>query len=583
MKSFKSFDGSLFPPASDDEWLALVDTGYEYGIEIAAPLSGSRSQGARAATFLGYYLTESSQRRSQCVVKLGRADAIQREYEGWQNFARHQPNRNSFASMSPPLLASVGAVVVTDFVGSAEAPMEALTVAQSKGWGFLVDAFELLVNGTLAPLHEFRRAGNGSIPELQATQAEILDGWLTPPVRSAAAEKLDDSLADTWRQRIVAVSGGAEIPGLIPDLLEGHGLGGDDSTVRLPLGAVHGDPNFDNVFVAHISDGIANLALIDFEWCRCGERDSPYEDLARLECEVLFGQELDSRDELTAALVFGDTWLREGRPLAAGKEPGQSVFASARVLRRQAAALAGPRSESAELEFQRGYLATLLGQAIRYVIYDTPRSDSRAEALSLCQMLAARLARPLTEPAVRAFRAIPIPLGRKGGRVVTGPRGHVLSARSAGAYASLVLGEVGPVDDFVTTCEFEVEAMDESGWLALSLGVEPNAPEHTGLSARLRSDGANRGSTIIYSHRSSKHSGAPDSFSVPWGEVSRLTLELSVDGKSLSLATRTAEAEEELSFTRLVIPAEEYQGPLALIAYSAEILVRSLEVRLECP
>ncbi len=578
MKSFKSFDEPLFRTAPDDKWLLLLDTGYQYGIEIVEPLGGSRSQGERTAVFLGYYLQEDSKRRSQCVVKLGLTDAIKRDYQGWQDFARCQPNRDSFASMSPPLEASFGAAVVTDLVGSAELPMESLAVARERGFEFLVPAIERLVKGTLAPLHEFRCGPGGITPHVRQSQADVLRGWLDPALAQAAVDKLDFSrLADIWRMPEVG-NPGRRLKNLLPGLLGGEGLETDGLPVRLPLGAVHGDPNLDNVYVAHTPAELLTLAMIDFEWCRCGERDSPYDDLARLECELLLGQDLSRREELVAALVLGDVWLRDGAPLAASEEPDRSVFEAVRVLRKQAAILAGANDEEAELEFQRGYLATLLGQAIRYLGYDTPRAESRADALNLCQMLAARIAQPLALSPLPAFATAPIAHASGGGQVVVVGEGYRLNARSTGAYASLVLADPYPPADFIVHCELDVEELARGGWLALSTGVKPATPENSGLVARIRSDGPDQGNTIIYSHRNSRDSGARNDFEANWSKVSQLTLRLSVEGNTLAFVA--SEAGKELSITQLVIPTAEYRGPLALVAYSAAVRVRSLEVTL---
>lgn len=56
MASFKSCEGPLFDTATDEAWLALLDDHFRFGIEIASALGGSRSKGARANTYRGFYL-----------------------------------------------------------------------------------------------------------------------------------------------------------------------------------------------------------------------------------------------------------------------------------------------------------------------------------------------------------------------------------------------------------------------------------------------------------------------------------------------------------------------------------------------
>jgi hypothetical protein len=531
-------------------------------------------------TYRGFYLTKSGRRRSECVVKLGYRDSILREYQGWQEFIRRHPVRGAFATMTPPVKAEFGAIVIIDLVGSEETPFRSLASAMRDDFPLLTDVMEQLVNGTLAPLHEFCREPEGPVPTISLNQGELLSNWLMPDIIKRAQEQMasdtllteaggDSSVRDSERL--------LELPNALSELLRGEALPTDGEPALLPLGAVHGDPNFDNVFFACVEapPTLKGLALIDFEWCGCGPPDSPFDDFSRIESELLFGRPVPYRRDLLQELALGDPWLESGRPLSASMPPAQQVFEAIRIVRSRGACLA--RLTEGDLEgFARGYLATLLGQAVRSVGYPNVAPDIRADALYFCQLLAARLALPLAEsPAVRV--SIPPRLhGIDGGKGSLVEDAYLLDAGGEG-YASLILSDLYPAGDFTSTVRLRIERIGERGWLAIGLGVDPDLPQRSGLSAMLSSLGTGHYSAMIHSHRNSKHRAPPRRFQVE-GEVG-LALDLSLEGGYLNFSVGDF-AGRNLSEVGVRFPAEDYLGPLALVAHSAKVEVDCFRVEL---
>ena len=484
--------------------------------------------------------------------------------------------------MSPPLEADFGAVVITDLVGSEETPFSPLAAAIDKGFPLLEMTIRHLVEGTLAPLHEFcsRENRDPAIPHIAITQRDLLDNWLDNRVRSAIWDQInsDSSLRVAGTASEVRDSGRLlNLPNVLPPLLERNPLGTDDEPVLLPRGAVHGDPNFDNVFVAYSEADarLSGLALIDFEWCRCGPADSPYDDLCKIECELLFNRDFAHRVDLLLECVLGDPWISDNRPLAAAIEPTGQVYAALRLLRRRAADLAKDAGGAGE-QFQRAYFITLLGQAARYVGYPGLSSDARAGALLLCQLLAHRLSRPLAQrPRVGVSGPVDS-VGLAGGTSSQEDDVYRLEAAGEG-YASLIFNEIYPVGDFSASALVKVDEIHDRGWLTLSMGVNPRAPHHTGLGGILRSQGGGTYEVMIHSHRSSRHRTLPESFEKEGEKKPELSLDLTLVGNSLRFGVRRPSG-DLLSEVELTFPAEEYTGPIALVVHAAEVQVQVFRV-----
>lgn len=584
MASFKSCEGPLFDTAPDEAWLALLDDHFRFGIEIASALGGSRSKGARANTYRGFYLNAGGERRAQCVLKIGYTDAIRRDFEGWQNFMRRQPDRDCFATTSPPLEANFGAMIITDFVGFGDTPIESLADALDKGFPLLSDAVARLVLATLAPLHQARRTAGNPIPQLARPQHTMLAYWLSPKIRNTTIDRLlreSDQLNGWDNEQVIDERHMVRVANHLPRLLTDAQLQTDGLPTRVPVGAVHGDPNFDNVFVAYsIPPGVLDgLAMIDFEWCSCDPADSPYDDLARVECEALFGRmELPHRRELTLSLAFGDPWLRGGRPLVANRVPEQDIYASVEIIRRRAEALAHAAGGKDIDDFQRGYLVTLLGQAIRYVAYDGPSTTVRAEALFFCQLVAARLALAMSAGPAARFPTKPCSVSRGTGIAQPQDDGYALKASSPGAYASLLLDGETPAGDLLITCDVELLRAATIGWFGINLGVDPTRPEASGLSAHVRWSGIEPAKASIQSHTNSRDRSEAYSLSASTLREGPISLTIAVSGAAVTF-TLADWSGVPACVVAIRVPAERYTGGIAVTAYACDLLVLRLHGR----
>jgi len=585
MASFKSFRGSLFHSATDRLWLNLLDSAYQYGIEIAARLGGSRSQGQRTQVYRGYYLNEAGARRASCVVKLGLTEAVERDYQGWLNFSRRQPDRDSFATTGPLLRADFGAALITDFVGSADLPPQSLAGAIETGFLLLEQSLYRLVEGTLAPLHESRRDGEGLIPSLRTNQGALLADWLAPGVVAAASKTInnDQSLRDWERPQFIDSTHKLALDNYLPDLLAGAGLPGGERSLCLPLGAVHGDPNFDNIFVAFKTDPprLDGVALIDFEWCTAGSGDSPYADLARLECELLFGRSLLHHRELILGVALTEIWLADEEAPAIVGNSEKEVFSAITMLRARARDLAAASAFDADREeesFQRAYLVTLLGQAVRYLFY-AGFEVIRSQCLFLCQLLAARLAKPGVTPFSVPFSTRLTPVLRDGARVEEELDSYLLCAAQPRAYASLTTPDPDPTTELLVSCDLALIEASESSWCALCIGVDPRAPERSGLAAMLRPTPTGQATIAIVSHRDSRHRSPPVTLQMPLD--GRLLLKLNLRGSLYTFSASSPMDSSSLVTTSLTAPSESYRGgQLAAVAHKLDLRLHGFCVRL---
>jgi hypothetical protein len=577
VKSFKSYNYPLFALGSDEQWLELLDRHFENGIEIVDVLGGSRSDGMRSKVFLGYYLTPMGMRRAPCVVKLGAADALRREYEGWRNFARCQPNRNAFAAMSPPEEEDVRAALVTDFVGFAEAPPMPLADVMADGQPVLSEAVTRLLRGALTPLHDALRSPSGTVPGFSITQGEALANWLDPGLLNRIKDVLTGDLSDLpgWETEVRDPDLLLKFPNRIPGLLEGNDLPMADMPALFPAGGVHGDPNFANVFIAYLGSPptITGISLIDFEWCKCGLEYSPFDDLARIECELLFSQTARCAKDLAMVISLSDLWLRSN-PVPAGHNFNPDIVEAIHAVRQRAAELVKALAPTDEEAVQRAYAVTLLGQAARYISYEGVDTETKATALFLCQLLSDRLSRELSEHMPLPFSGRPKLVLRGSAASEIGEDAYLLRAKQRGSYASIALPHIIPAGGFDLRCEIKLEEKNEEGWLALGVGVQPERPEASGLSASLRWTNGNSARTRIHSHENSRHASASEEFDL--SPICSGTLELRLTRRGGIVSLALCDGSAIVSSVEVTVPVYMYTGPVALSAFGADLQVFSL-------
>lgn len=591
MPSINATGETLFPGIPDEAWLELIDERYGNGLEIESLLGGSRSAGARTKTFRASYLDRGGgHRRGACVVKLGHKKEVMRDYEGWLNFGRGQPRRDSFARMDPPNEADFGAVVVIDFLGTVEAPMRSLAAETAAGFPLLAETVERVVGGVLQPLHECLQSDEGHLPYFSLTQGEAVGNWLRSDKSEAIRQRLekDPVTADIWTlDEVSDPDHFVRLPNHLPAALDGGRLPYADTEIRLPKGIVHGDSNFDNIFVAHTGEPprLESVGMIDFEWCSEGPPDSPYDDLARIECELLFGQRAPvHRREMTHAIAFGDPLMRDGFPLSAGDEPDRDIFEAIRIVRLRVAELAGARTSEETSAYLRGYLVTLFGLAMQYLRYEIPGEDTRSEVLCLCQLLAARLTTAEGDSMPPPFSPRFKTHDRRQGTVTNTDNIYVLGANGANTYAGLVTSGPGTKENFLAVCAFEILDADRNGWVAFGIGSDAEAPERTGLAATVGPGNDARLRTNIVSHVESRHNrrgpvlgGLDETLASPLvARIVRtpLQLEIAVEGEC---------GPPEPAFVRVEIPPDRYWGPFTLTVHQATVRVSSLRVQTILP
>ena len=487
--------------------------------------------------------------------------------------------------MSPPEEENARAALVTDFVGFAEAPPQPLADVAPDEQRMLSEAIGRLLDGALAPLHEALRSSTDIVPSFAIDQGEALGNWLDASLRRRIANALDNELADLpWREDEIGDPAFLlRLPNHMIDLVAGEDLPKADARALFPAGGVHGDPNFANVFIAYSGTppAVTGLSLIDFEWCKCGLEHSPFDDLARIECELLFGPVVSSARELVLATSLGDLWLREDLLDSGGFAP--SRLEAVRMVRTRAAALAEAVRSPDEEAAQRAYAITLLGQAARYVAYDDLHIETRGAALFLCQVLAARLARDMSLRSRLAFSERPKVVLHGAATGDIEENSYLMRARSRGAYASLTLPHAAPRGDFEIRCSFRFEGRNEEGWLALGLGIQPDRPEATGLSAGLRWTNAKHARARIHSHESSRHAASSEEFHLSACSNRGLALLLLRRGGAVSLKLTEEGSKEILAGVEVMTPSDQYRGPVALSAFGASIQVFSLSTSSPAP
>jgi hypothetical protein len=228
-----------------------------------------------------------------------------------------------------------------------------------------------------------------------------------------------------------------------------------------------------------------------------------------------------------------------------------------------------------EEDFQRGYLVTLLGQAMRYLFY-AGFGPARGDCLFLCQLLAARLAKPSLTPLPVPFSVRPTPVFKHGALVEEEHNGYLLRASRPRAYASLTIPDPGSGAEFFASCDLLLLEAAEGGWCALCAGVDPSAPERSGIGAMLRLDPAGQATIAILSHRDSRHRSPPVILHLPSDR--RLLLELSLRGNLYTFSVSSPAGSSSPATTSLAAPSQRYRGGLATVAHKLDLRLHSFSV-----
>jgi hypothetical protein len=528
-------DEPLFSPTPDEQWLTLLDRRFAYGIEVSEPLGGSRSASARTKVFRGHYMMPGGRTRAMCVVKLGERAAIEKDFAGWNSFARTQPNHDAFATMHEPATCDDRGALVVDFVGSADMAVKSLAELARAGSPANAATVRRILTSALGPLHECFRAGD-SVPHVRLTRRQAITNWFGKDVVAAVRARVeaDASLAAAMQaDACIDPHYGFATPNDFRALLTRPTVWGDDRLVALPAGAVHGDPNLDNIFIATAAGWGATppLALIDFEYCSATAVDSPYDDLAKLECELLLTPPVSPFwQAITYSLLLSSS-LVPTRPLACGLPPEHELWDSLVTVRERAGTLARLAGDLDMSEYVDGYLITVLGRALRYLSYDGVVPEARLVAFRICQLLAARLSdrddkpRFSVPPASKADRATLVP----------GDRGTVIRA-AAGGYAGLFVPDPATLGSYQLTATVTPDSLTPFGWIAIVLGADLSHPYASGLALVLMRRGTEAVALSAVSHDIAVSTRGPLLLLTPEAVVTKLLVfSLVASGENLLL------------------------------------------------
>jgi hypothetical protein len=272
---------------------------------------------------------------------------------------------------------------------------------------------------------------------------------------------------------------------------------------------------------------------------------------------------------------LSDLWLRSN-PVPAGHNFNPDIVEAIHAVRQRAAELAEALTPTDDEAVQRAYAVTLLGQAARYVSYESIDAETKATALFLCQLLADRLSRELFEHMPLPFSGRPKMVLRGSAASEIGEAAYLLRAKQRGSYASIALPHIVPSGGFDLRCEIKHEEKNEEGWLALGVGVHPDRPEASGLSASLRWTNNNFARTRIHSHQNSRHASASEEFDLSPICSDTLEFRLTRRGGIVSLALCVGSA--IVSNVEVTVPVYMYTGPVALSAFGADLQVFSLRI-----
>jgi hypothetical protein len=576
----------LLPSATDEQWLTLLDERYQFGIDVLAPAGGSYSAGARTRVFRASYLDPFGGLRAPCIVKLGSRDSITADYEGWLNFASQQPNRDAFARVETPVCADFGAALVTDLIGVTNEEIQPLSTLASSGCVVPPVIVRRLLERTLRPLHEAAMGPGGRLERITLGIGELLTNWITDALVTRISEILtrDPKLETTWQQEIIQEALLA-VPttNTLLDWMRGAPMPWTAREAAMPRGAIHGDPNLSNIYISRAGNPSESaIALIDFEYCAAGEFDSPYDDLTRLECELLLGQPCEHRRLIIAEFTFQQDLVPRGIPLAAAAPREKLVHQAIANVRTRALELGEATNGWEPRAFLRGYLGTLLGRLLRYLTYDLRPDVDRADIVLWCQLVAMSLAddqlaaaKPRIEPLARHWT-------RGGGDIARFAQGGwVFDATGRGAYAGLLLEATNPEQvGWHLEASFAIRQIAASAWMGFAIGAATDNPEASGLHVVLAV--ATSGARLsVLSHEDSRH--ATHTLTDLALDSRQLRIRAVVTLRGVTVKLTGAASGEPSHDIALDVPMMRYKGSLAFLVHGLKLHLLDLAVRaLEC-
>jgi hypothetical protein len=457
--------------------------------------------------FLCHRLNEAGDDTGRpCAVKFVLSDPelpsrVWKDYRGWATYMAPEPPAMLSPHEEPDEGGTKSGVLLMQFVGGDFRPLSELGRQQPELLGQVVG----MVLERLKPLHDYRRKREDPLPIIQVPLNDFLftDKAGERSVRIARKDKdavrarLNVELSHHWKaERIQDDERGFAVQSWVSHLLDDGELGEDPCMA--PLGVIHGDLNFDNIFVSDsLRHSPRNVAIIDYERCRPG---CLFDDLARIECELLFSvlpvpdRRLRGIHSDTGLVAAATTWswtLREGA-LAGLSEEERAVFRTIRAVRRRAVQIAEDtrRLDSDGAALEHAYFAALLGRAFSYLRYDHVEARQRPRVFEGCLLLANRLA--IRECGPQFVRFPDILTGSERDRGQTwdcDSSGYIIRAGGGLQYLSLKDASVDLQSPHIEA-EFQVIGISdpEHAWVGLVIGATRNRYE-SGAGFRLRMDG----------------------------------------------------------------------------------------------
>lgn len=438
----------------------------------------STTQGARV--YLGHRLNAAGARTgSMCAIKFGPQESIQSDYANWRRYIAPRPPTMLHPSTDP--------VLIMAFLGEDYKLLSDLSAGS--GLSAIVSA---TLDSWLDPLHRYSQSATTGMPTRAVLQRDLLyassresGARIAEKDRLLVAERLGQEMEDAWTaETLTDNERGLSVRNWIPRLVNDESTLGSDYACAEPLGIIHGDPNFDNIFVEVTRGEVTsepNVILIDFERCREG---SPYDDLARIECELLFSAlalettpRRGSDTDLISA-VYSMSWgLAEGIPLGISSAESE-VYAATRLVRQQAIRYA--RSTYAEFAaLERCYFGCLMARVFSYLHYGI-HPEARPRVLEACSLLAERLSRSSLEaPTVRFLSTLGTTDGSKPN---CDDKGYLLRPTAKAATAMLMISANEPNASAVALdCEFVLSELgNDVCAAAITTGAFHSDPLNTG-------------------------------------------------------------------------------------------------------
>jgi len=444
------------------------------------------------------------------------------------------------------------------------------------------DVIRRLLHGTLRPLHEAAVGNDRRLPQISLRLVELLRNWVQADLIKRIKARLSED---------PVLMGILDAPYLNDNLLAeaptnyvGRWLRrgqwpGADGIALLPRGAIHGDPNLSNIFVSRgtVHQDTA-IALIDFEYCKAGPLDSPYDDLARIECELLHGQPWEHRRLILVDLALSAGITPATIPLAATAPEAKATYESVVIVRARVQELGEMTTGWDPDRFATGYFGTLLARGLRYLTYDLRDDVERSGVLFWCQLLALRLAtenwqrfRPCIEPTGVSWT-------RGAGRLSDlSASGAIVDAVASGAYAGLLFAGQHNQSEWCLEVTLLIQEVSPLAWLGFGLGVSAENPETSGIHV-LATVGADRRWWLsIVSHDDSRHAahGRPET---PVA-VGRIRMQVKVTNRDVETIFLTDHPEHGCQRLASHAPMTRYRGSFSFLVHGAKVTLASLTVR----